>query len=221
VHGYLTVEGQKIGKSLGNAIEPSAVVAHHGVDVVRYFLCRHVRSGRDGDFSAQRLVAARNAELADGLGNLLRRTVSMIERYFEGRVPTPSERDALSEPTAAVVSEYEAALEDFQHDDALRAVWRIVDGANKYAVERAPWTLAKRRGEVGVEAQLAQALYDLAEALRVASVLLEPFIPSTSWEVRRQLGASESPRTWLEQTQWGGVEPGTAVVSGRPLFSKE
>lgn len=223
VHGYLTVGGKKIGKSLGNAIDPEILAQRYGVDVLRFFLCRHVRSGRDGDFTEERLVQARDSELADQLGNLLRRSVSMIERYRDGRVPPPGDPGPFADVAARLRPQFEAALEACKHDDALNAVWSLVELANKYAVERAPWTLAKRRSDPIAEASVSTTLYNLAESLRLASVYLASFMPSTTTEVRRQLGLEGAAPTegWEDACRWGRLEPRTRVRGGRPLFSKD
>jgi methionyl-tRNA synthetase len=222
VHGYLTVEGRKIGKSLGNAIEPEAIVAEHGVDAVRWFLCRHVRFGRDGDFVAARLRAAHDAELADQLGNLLHRTVAMIERWCEGRVPAPVDG---ARPLPALADEVRARVEsafaEFRVDDALGAAWSIVEAANAYVVEQAPWSLARRRDDPAAQQRLRTTLYDLAEALRLCAVHLVPFIPGAAAKVAAQLGLDPSRASpWPEATAWGGLPPGTRVQPGPPIFPK-
>ena len=222
VHGYVTVDGQKIGKSLGNAIDPEHVVAVHGADVIRYFLCRHIRSGRDGDFNAAAICRARDSELADQLGNLLRRTTNMIERYHDGRVPPAATGPS---PFAAQVADvqrrYERAFDDFRLDDALAAAWSLVETANKYVVEREPWKLAKRRPDPVADADLAATLYDLAELLRIAAWLVAPFMPHAAAEILRQLGLTEvHDGDWTDATRWGLLEPGTQVRSGEPLFPK-
>jgi methionyl-tRNA synthetase len=222
VHGYLTVDGQKIGKSLGNAIDPEKVVQACGVDAVRYFLCRHIRSGRDGDFSVQAVTQARNSELADGLGNLLNRTTNMILRYFEGRTPARGEDDGpFAEQVVRVRAQVERAFEDFRHDEALGAVWSLVESANKYVVEQAPWTVAKQRSDASAEARLAATLYNLVEVLRIIGYLLFPFMPGTSAEIFRQLGIPDAGgETWDVATRWGRLEPGARVQVGATLFPK-
>ncbi len=223
VHGYLTVDGKKIGKSLGNAIDPVAIVERFGTDAVRYVLCRHVRSGQDGDISMDRFAAIRSAELADQLGNLLHRTVAMIERYYDGRVPAPVVGYAnpeLAEAAVRVREDVEAAFASFRHDEALAAAWRLIERANKYAVERAPWTLARRRSDADVEAALATTLWELAESLRLAAVLLAPFVPATAVKIHATLGIPAVVGTWEATTSWGGSVPGTRVVASAPLFPK-
>jgi methionyl-tRNA synthetase len=222
VHGYLTVEGRKIGKSLGNAIDPEAIVEEHGIDAVRWFLCRHVRFGRDGDFAVARLRAARDAELADQLGNLLHRTVAMIVRWCDGCVPVPGDGP---QPLHALATDVRIRVEDafaeLRLDDALAAAWSIVEAANAFVVEQAPWSLAKQRGDEGALRRLHTTLYDLAEGLRLAAVHLAPFIPGTAAKIADQLGLAPSRGSpWPESTAWGGLPPGTRVRPGPPIFPK-
>lgn len=221
VHGYLTVDGRKIGKSLGNAIDPEAIVARHGLDVLRYYLCRHIRTGRDGDFSEARLVQARDAELANQLGNLLKRSVNMVERYCDGKIPARGSTPAAQQLAAAVERAVDAAFVEFRVDEALTAAWSLIEFANKHAVDQAPWRLAKRRDEPGVEHQLRITLYTLCECLRLAAHYLAPFMPSTAARIEAQLGlaAGDAPATG-EVRSWGGLVPGTAVRPGPPLFPK-
>ncbi|MEZ4383978.1 MAG: methionine--tRNA ligase [Nannocystaceae bacterium] len=228
VHGYLTVDGRKIGKSLGNAIDPAALAERYGVDPLRWLLCRHVRSGRDADFSAARLAAVNDGELADQLGNLLHRTVAMIRRYYDGRVPAPAGDvgdGALGRAAAEIAAATEAAVDDLRIDEACAAAWSLVELANKHVVERAPWRLAKRRGEPAIEAALATTLYELAAALRLAAVLLGPAIPRASATILSRLGVdadadADEPASWSELSRFDALAPGSAVVDGPPLFPK-
>jgi methionyl-tRNA synthetase len=227
VHGYLTVDGRKIGKSLGNAIDPEALAERCGVDPLRWLLCRHVRSGRDADFSVERLAAVNDGELADQLGNLLQRTVAMIRRYYDGRVPAPVGdlgESPLASVAAEVTAEVTAAVDDLRLDDAFAAAWSLVELANKHATERAPWRLAKRRDAPANEAALATTLYELAEALRLAAVLLGPAIPRASATILGRLGVAADGEAgsaaWSERTRFGALAPGSAVVDGPPLFPK-
>jgi methionyl-tRNA synthetase len=202
VHGYLTVEGQKIGKSLGNAIDPRAIVEEFGVDPVRYYLLRHVSTTRDGDFSRERLVSAHDSELADQLGNLVHRTASLIHRHRGGRVPTvaspgPLEADLadLAEKTSAEVAE---AVERFALHEALASVWRLVAAGNRYVDQTEPWKLGKAGG---AGERLDVVLGTLATLVRNVGLLLRPFLPVTAAEVVRRFG-------------------GTRVETGPTLFPK-
>ncbi len=223
VHGYLTVDGNKIGKSMGNAIDPAAIAERCGVDALRYFLLRHVRHGRDGDFGEARVWQCREAELANQLGNLLNRTVHMITRWFDGRVPTPQRSDpGHAELAAQVQGEIERAFDEARTDDALNALWSLVERANRFIVERAPWKLAKSRSDPETEAKLASTLYDAAELLRLVAVHLRPFLPGSSAELVRRLGLDpDAEADWETSCRWGGLVPGTRVRLGAPLFDKK
>ena len=148
VHEYLTVDGRKISKSLGNAVDPVALAARFGADVVRHWLLREVPRGEDADFTVERLVGRANADLANGLGNLLNRTVTMIRRWRGGVIPSPGPAGASEQALRALVATLPArigaALDDFDFRAAMSAVWELVVAANRYVDETAPWSLAKR-----------------------------------------------------------------------------
>lgn len=228
VHGYVTTGGSKMSKSLGNVLDPVALAAEHGIDALRYMLLRHIRSTEDGDFTLERFVAAHNADLADQLGNLLRRTTNMTNRYFGGLVPTPvdgvleDEAASLLESASILGDRVAAAMADYLNHDALEAIWTVLAEANRFLVVVEPWQLAKRRADPTIEARLATCLYDVAEALRLVAFTLQPFLPATADGVARQLGLSDAGggRTWAEGTQWGVLASGTAVAEGAVLFPK-
>ncbi len=224
VHGYLTVEGQKIGKSLGNAVDPAEIVQTHGTDALRYFLLRHTPAAEDSDFSHSRLELAYNSELADQLGNLLSRTVSMVVKYYDGIVPAAGTPDEASRRLADLADGLDervrAAVERLALHEALAAIWEVIGAANKYVVEVAPWALAKARaaGDDAAGARLATALYTLIETLRLAAVFCEPFIPTAAARIAAQLGLEKGERS--HSRRWGGYAPGTRVQPGPPLFPK-
>jgi methionyl-tRNA synthetase len=230
VHGYVTVEGDKISKSLGNTIDPVALAQQYGTDAVRYYLLREIPATEDGDFSLERFIRAHNTDLADQLGNLLNRVVSMVGRYYGGAVPTPG---ALAEADRALVAAAEglrervdAALARFAPHEALAAIWELVGAANKYVGAVEPWTLAKQRkagGEAGAaaEGRLATTLYNLVEALRLIAHYCAPFIPATAEGIARQLGVRlETGGDWKQVARWGGHPAGTRVQPGGVLFPK-
>ena len=224
VHGYLTVDGQKISKSLGNAIDPTAIVAACGTDALRYFLLRHTPAADDSDFTQSRLVHAYNAELADQLGNLLSRTVSMVARYYDGVIPQPGVYGELERPLRDLVgglgARVQAAVEHYVVHEALAAIWEVIGTANKYVVEAAPWVVAKTRarGDVSSGERLATMLYVLLETLRVVAVYLQPFLPQTAVELALQLGITGGLDQ--ESRHWGGLASGTRVHPGPALFPK-
>lgn len=226
VHEYLTVEGRKISKSLGNAIDPGELVARFGTDVVRHWLLREVPRGEDADFTVERLVGRANADLANGLGNLLNRTVSMIRRWRAGVIPPPGTEEAteraLRNLAAALPARVDAALADFDFRVALGAIWELVAAANRYVDETAPWTLAKRAsgGDASAGARLDTVLWTLAECLRLLAVLLAPFLPRTSEKIRAQLGIPRAVGCWEEEVGWGGLVAGGMVGEAVPIFPR-
>lgn len=218
VHGYLTVDGTKIGKSLGNAIDPATIVEACGVDPLRYFLCRHVRTGRDGDFTLERVWRSRDTELADLLGNLLRRTLTLISKYCGGRIPEASAPSAFADVAQEVRGRVEAAFDALRPDDALDAVWTLVEIANKSIVERAPWALAKKH-DAASKALLHTCLYEYAELLRLIAFHLQPFVPGTAAAIFGQLGC-DAHDAWTDGATWGALPPGTEIRPGPVLFPK-
>ncbi|HEY7835121.1 MAG TPA: class I tRNA ligase family protein, partial [Ktedonobacterales bacterium] len=233
VHGYVTVGGGKISKSLGNVIDPVELVREYGTDTVRYYLLRDIPATEDGDFTLERLVRARNTDLADQLGNLLNRVVSMVGRYEDGVVPAPGAPEDVERGLIALAeglpARVDAAMERFAPHEALAAIWELVAAANKYVADVEPWTLAKRRknaqagGDDGAAAtaRLATALYTLVEALRLIAHYCAPFIPATAQALAEQLGvALETGGDWAHVTRWGGYPAGTRVRPGGVLFPK-
>ena len=230
VHGYVTVGGEKISKSLGNVIDPVDLVARYRTDAVRYYLLREIPATEDGDFTLERFLRAHNTDLADQLGNLLNRVVSMVGRYYDGIVPAPYAADdvdrRLIETAERVRERVDAAMERFAPHDALAAIWELVGAANKYVGEVEPWTLAKRRkagGEDGAVAgaRLATALFNLSEALRLVAHFLIPFLPDTATGIAGQIGLPlHTSGDWARVTTWGGYPAGTAVRPSGVLFPK-
>lgn len=214
-HGFFTLNGKKISKTLGNIIAPSDLVQRYGTDAARYLLLTEFPFGSDGDVSLDSFTARYNAELANDLGNLLNRTVSMINRYREGTVPEPGpEADSDQELRAMAVAirgqmERElAALEFVSAADSIRAV---VTRANRYVEENAPWKLNKSDQE-----RLSTVLYLLAETERLIAIALAPFMPDTSRQMLEQLGAAD-----LVEPTWGLLAPGTRVAEQpKPLFPR-
>jgi methionyl-tRNA synthetase len=225
VHGFVTADGRKVGKSLGNAIDPVALAERYGTDVLRYYLLREIPSTGDGDFSLGRLARAYNADLADQLGNLLSRTVGMISRYYGGVVPAPGELEAaerrLVESGEQLYARIDAALEQFALDAAVGAIWDLVAIANKYVVEVQPWALAKRRADPAIEQRLATTQYALVETLRLVAHALAAFLPATAEAIAHQLGIGLDTEAALRNVlAWGRYPAGTAARPGAALFPK-
>jgi methionyl-tRNA synthetase len=195
VHGYLTVDGQKIGKSLGNAIAPKEVCAEYGTDAFRHYLLRYIRSTQDGDFSLARLERAYNVELADKLGNLLNRLVTLCKRYTKGQVPKQvaleSSDRALLEKAHTLEETIDIALANFLIHDASAALWSTIDRTNSYIEENAPWKLAKANNATS-QARLHTVLHVCAQALQVVGEHLAIFLPDASQRLLQVLSALNS-----------------------------
>ncbi|HVC34633.1 MAG TPA: methionine--tRNA ligase [Chloroflexota bacterium] len=214
-HGFFTVGGQRMSKTLGNVIAPADMVAKFGADAARYLLVTDFPFGTDGDFNLDSLATRYNAELANDLGNLLNRTVSMVNRYTEGLVPTPGPfldvDDELVAMSTSMFEQIDRALEALEFVAAADAIRAVVARANRYVEEMAPWKLARADRE-----RLATVLYVLVEAERLVGVALWPFMPSTSDQMLEQLGTS-GQLAWT----WGQTAPGTRVSGQpRPLFPR-
>lgn len=235
VHDYVTINGGKISKSLGNTVDPVELAERYGTDALRYYLLREIPTTEDGDFTLERFLHAYNSDLADQLGNLLNRVVSMVGRYSGGVVPAPGpleEADRGPVGTAENLSaKIDAALMRFALDEALDAIWNLVSAANKYVADVEPWTLAKQRkneedgGPAG--ARLNTVLYNLVEALRLIAYHCAPFLPGTAEGIAQQLGidistggASQDTIQETNETSWGRYPAGTKVQPGGVLFPK-
>ena len=225
VHGYLTQEGRKISKSLGNAIDPTQLIQRYGSDAVRYYLLGHFRTGEDGHFSLENLVRAHDADLADQYGNLVARTAGMIARWHDGAIPAPLAYEPSDEELIAhawsLVRAVDADVEDFAIDRAVGRVWDFVGRANKYAVEQQPWALAKNPDRRSHE-RLATVVYNLAEAIRISTAFAAPFIPHAAEKVARSfdLGAGWQHLT-SASLSWAQTAPGSRPRQLGPLFPKE
>lgn len=228
VHEYVTVGGQKIGKSLGNAIDPVALVGRFGTDSLRYWLLRDVPRAEDGDFTLARLAGRANSDLANDLGNLLQRTLGMIGRWRDGRIPQAGEDAAtLYTLTAELPERIDAALDRFDFRAALAAIWEMVGAANRYVDDTAPWLLARSAaaGNKAAAHDLDAVLGALAEALRLIAHHLVPFLPDASARILAQLGdaAADEGETTDERAgagAWGTSLAGRLIQPAGPLFPR-
>jgi len=224
-HGWLLFEESKMSKSRGNIVRAETILDVLGTDALRYFLLREIVFGQDGSFSFDALVQRYNADLANGLGNLASRTLTMISRYFKGEVPYPSrtglraEENAIADAARHVITEFNALFEQRQFSRALEVAWTLVAAVDKYIVENQPWALGEKQDDES-RSRLGTVLYTSAEALRIVTALAHPVIPDATAKIWTQLGLGDIRKLSLADLQWGQLHLGTKLGEIQPVFPR-
>jgi methionyl-tRNA synthetase len=219
-HGWLLFENDKMSKSRGNIVRAEPIRQVMGLEALRYFLFREVVFGQDGSFSFDALVGRYNSELANGLGNLASRTLTMIKQYRHGVIPTPSASSPLAETARTAIDVATRAFDEFEFSRGLEAIWSMLSGVDKFIVEQSPWKLAKSTEPLAAH-QLDDALYASAETLRIAVALLHPVLPESTANIWAQLGIT-TPIEKLEiaKLAWGQLAPGQSIGMIAPVFPR-
>ncbi|MGA8865449.1 MAG: methionine--tRNA ligase, partial [Candidatus Sulfotelmatobacter sp.] len=225
-HGWLLFEENKMSKSRGNIVRTETILEVLGADALRYFLLREVVFGQDGSFSFDALVQRYNSDLANGLGNLASRTLTMINRYFKGEVPYPSPGaarmvadDTVAQAARLAILEFGILFNDFQFSRALETVWGLIATVDKYIVENEPWSLGEKQDEHS-RSRLATVLYTSAEALRIATALAHPVMPEATAKIWAQMGLGDIKKVDLNKLAWGQLPLGTKLGEVQPVFPR-
>lgn len=221
VHGWITFNGQKMSKSLGNVVDPFVLGKRYGADAIRYHILREMALGADSSFSNEIMINRINSDLANGFGNLVSRTVAMVEKYFGGTLPTEREIGEFDDDLIATATALKSSVDDFidktQLNNALAEIFKVVSRANKYIDETAPWVIAKDETK---KARLATVLYNLLETIRITATLLSAFMPTTMPKALEQIGACEKCATYENADKFGVLPLDVTVKKGEALFPR-
>ncbi|MCB1197772.1 MAG: methionine--tRNA ligase, partial [Deltaproteobacteria bacterium] len=222
-HGWWTVEGEKMSKSKGNFVDPFAFVDTYGADPFRYFLLKEFTFGQDGNFSKEQFVQRLNTELANELGNLVSRSISMVEKYCAGKIPDfdADQTDAFLQPLHAHFKQYQEKIEHLKFDQAFSHIWDAIKVANQYIEQQQPWTLAKNQDT----ARLGTTLYNILETIRMVSIAIAPVMPTMSDSIRQKLGlkdieAEVGKNLFSDVYQKAVLLPGQTICKGEALFQR-
>jgi methionyl-tRNA synthetase len=222
-HGWLVLDGGKMSKSKGNVVDPLILIDKYGLDTIRYYLLREIPFGSDGSYTEDALVLRINTDLANDLGNLLHRTLSMIEKFSDGVIPRPGAYQELDQQVIKQsqdsLADLKAAMDKLEINSALAAIFKLVSRTNKYIDEAAPWALAKNPD---LRERLNTVLYTMSETLRLVAVYLVPFLVETPDKIWKQLGLTGSPAAleYSDAVKWGWLEPGIQIQKGNPIFPR-